>query len=418
MTAGMDTALRAVFEAATEFIEPPAGLASRIRMKARKRRRRTLVAALAACAVLVSATGVAYVAAGGRQAPTAGTGNPDRPTWNSFSIDYQVSQLAVSGRYLYVMSGQADSSQIGTLALYDRTSGRLVRTASQPATAVAFALGPGGLIWLEYMGSGAHARTGIWLLSPDLLRHSALAGGLGKVIVPASQTTAWIPGQRGLYRVSLPAPGRTGRSTEVLQPGTGVGVPQNTAPGSWAGLFDSHVVVQVTDGGGLNSHLVIAGQPAVTFGGSPQTQILSAASTGSSLWVSTFAIRNGDASLQGPLVRLNAHLQPTTPAWVTANPALARSEGVWSDGSTVWVATGVKGHPLVCFTAGSQSGPVTAVPLDLDHGDVAAQRERGAGGGEVTAVAATTDRVYVTAERVPGSPPDTVTSYPVPAACR
>jgi len=402
MTAAIDAELRVVFEAATEFIESPAGLACRIRQRARKRRRHTLVATLAAGAVLLAATGVAYVTTGGQQAPAASGDNPGRATWTSLSLDYQVSQLAVSGRYLYVMSGQADSGQIGTLTLYDRTSGRLIRTANQPATAVAFAVGPGGFVWLVYMGSGTRARIGIWLLTPDLRRHSAFPGRVGNVIVPASRTTAWIPVQRGLYRVSLPTPGKTGRATVVLQRGTSIGAPRNTAPGSWAGVLDGRVVVQVTDGGGLNSHLVIAGQPGVTFGGSAQTQIFSAARVGSSLWVSTFTVRNGAAELQGPLARVNAHLQPTTPASVAASSVLARSDGVWSYGSTVWAASRANGHSLVCFAAGSQIGPVTTVPVR----------------GEVTAVAATADRVYVTAEHVLGSPPDTITSYPVPAACR
>ena len=112
------------------------------------------------------------------------------------------------------------------------------------------------------------------------------------------------------------------------------------------------------------------------------------------MWVSTFAQHGAEASLQGPLVRLNAGLTPTTPTPVRTSPVLARSEEVWSRGRTIWVATGVLKHSLVCFTAGSRIGPVVAL-------------------------AATSAHVYVNALQPPGSTaPSQIVSYPVPAACR
>ncbi len=121
------------------------------------------------------------------------------------------------------------------------------------------------------------------------------------------------------------------------------------------------------------------------------------------MWVSTFAQRGDEASLEGPFVRLNAGLSPTTPSLVRTSPVLARSEEVWSRGRTIWVATGVLKHSLVCFTAGSRIGPVVTLPVS----------------GQVVALAATSADVYVNALQPPGSTaPSHIVSYPVPAACR
>ncbi len=102
--------------------------------------------------------------------------------------------------------------------------------------------------------------------------------------------------------------------------------------------------------------------------------------TGGSLWVSTFAIHNSNADASGPLVRLDGQLRVTTPEFVRASPVLAKTEEIWADGETVLAATAAAGHALVCFAAGSATGPVATLPVS----------------GQVVALAATQDTVYVT----------------------
>ncbi len=102
-------------------------------------------------------------------------------------------------------------------------------------------------------------------------------------------------------------------------------------------------------------------------------------------------------------MRLNTRLADTTPASVRSSPVLARAESVWSAGHTIWVATGVPGHSLVCFAAGREIGAVATTPVS----------------GEVVALAATASTVYVNALQPPGSyGPSNITGYPIPPACR
>ena len=113
----------------------------------------------------------------------------------------------------------------------------------------------------------------VLLLSPDLAERATNTSIDGAPVVPTSRQTALSPTQYGLLEVRMPAPGQPGRASQRLVPGTSLGPSQNTAPGAWAGLLDGRVVVQVTNGYGFDSHLVIAGQPGRTFGGDLQHQV-------------------------------------------------------------------------------------------------------------------------------------------------
>lgn len=197
----------------------------------------------------------------------------------------------------------------------------------------------------------------------------------------------------------MPPPGQRGRTRQHLEAGTGLGPPLNTAPGVWAGLLDDRVVVQVTNGYGLDSHLVIAGRLSRTFGGAQRHQVGAVTSTGSSLWVQLFAVKDNNAAASGPLVRLDGQLRETTPTFVQDSSVLSRSESVWSSDDTVWVSTAARGHSLVCFNAGRQAGPVTTVPVS----------------GHVAVLAMSGATVYVGTE---SHGTTTITDYPVPAACR
>lgn len=200
----------------------------------------------------------------------------------------------------------------------------------------------------------------------------------------------------------MPAPGQQGVASVRQERDSRLGAGLTTAPGNWAGLLDGRVAVQVTNGYGYGSHLVIAGEPGVTFGGAPQQQVGAVARAGDSLWAQTFAITNSRVALRGPLVRLDGQLRPTTPVSILRNPVLARSENVWSAGSAVWVSTRAPGHALVCFATRSAAGPVITVRAD----------------GTIASVVATPGTAYVTTLTGVSRGRSVVTSYPIPAACR
>jgi hypothetical protein len=399
VSTGIDRELKAAFETASEFVQPPPDLAKRARTASRARRRRLAATIAAVTASALVAVGGTYLLAKPRQPPSRA--NHDRPgPLITVPANYQVQQVAVSGQYLYVLTVVEDSPY--ALSAYDRLTGRLMRRVSIPADPSAMAIGPGGLVWLAFYPDQSGGPTAIWLLRPDLRLHSAIGGIQTSTILPIGRTTALIPDQNGLVRVHMPAPGQTGLATARLEPGTSLGPRPGPAPGVWAGLLDGRVVAQVTNGYGLDSHLVIAGQPGRRFGGTPQRQVGAVASTGSSLWVQLFAVKDNNAASSGPLVRLDGQLRETTPKFVKGSSVLTRSESVWSEGSTIWVASAARGHSLVCFAARSPNGPVTTLPLS----------------GQVAALAATPGTVYVTSTPPHTYDSFTVTSYPVPVACR
>ena len=359
-------------------------------------------------AVIAATTAVLLVAAGGsyllaglhRPGPELGRHHRAQsgPIYlKALPADYQVQQLAVSGPYLYVLTNGPD-----ILSAYDRATGKLVRAVTVPADPVVLAVGPGGLVWFMSWAGGGNSG-GLWLLTADLRLRSAYGAVQTNVILPVGRTTALTPTQYGLLTVRMPAPGQPGRATAHLAPGTSVGPSQNTAPGTSAALLvDGRVAVQVTSGYGFDSHITIAGQPGVRFGGSLRQQAGYVISTGSSLLVSTFAIHNSYADASGPLVRLNSRLRATTPAFVKASPVLARTEEIWADGDTVLAATAAPGHALVCFSADSAMGPVATLPVS----------------GQVVALAAAGGTVYVSTQRSQTNGPLAVSSYPLPASCR
>jgi hypothetical protein len=394
VSTGVEQELKAAFETASEFVRPHPELAERVRAGARTLRRRTLAGAAAATAAAIGIAVTTFAVAGHQHTAAASQrhGGSQRIL---ATVDYPVTQLAVSGQYLYILAGQNS-----LLTAYDRATGKLIRRLNIPSGRSALAIGPGGLVWLAFYPPPG-GPTAIWLLTPDLRLHSADAGIEASTILPTARTTAWIPGQHGLVRVHMPAPGQSGRASQHVQPGSSLGAA--TEPGVWSGQLDGRVAVYVTDGSVADSYLVLAGSPSLRFGGSSRTQISAMASTGSSLWVTTYTRIGDEASAQGPLVRLNGGLGRSTPASMQSSPVLARSESVWSAGDTVWVATGVAGHSLVCFRASTRPGPVTTLPVT----------------GEVIALAATADTVYVNALQPPGSyAPSHITGYPIPAACR
>lgn len=395
MSAKLDDELRAAFEVASEFIEQPDGLADKARLArgtwqhTRRNRRRD---AIAACAVVLVTAGAVYALSGHYSSKPV----PEPPGPRVVAqLRYPVSEAAVSGERIYLAS-----SQRSLVAAYNRATGKLVRRFRVHGSPTWLAAGPGGLIWVGIVGD--RSPNVILLLSPDLGRR-ATAGSAGPgPLVPTSRQTALTAAPYGVLEVHMPAPGQPGVASVRQEPNSRLGAGLTTAPGNWAGLLDGRVAVQVTNGYGYGSHLVIAGEPGVTFGGDPEQQVGAVAIAGDSLWAQTFAIKNSRVALWGPLVRLDGQLRATTPVSIQRNPVLARTENVWSAGGAVWVSTGAPGHALVCFATRSAAGPVITVRAS----------------GRVAAVAATSGTAYVTTLTGVARGRSVVTSYPIPAACR
>ena len=391
MSAKLDDELRAAFEVASEFIKPPGGLADKA-CRARRPWWHRQRDAIAACAVVLATAGAVYALSGHYSSKPV----PEPPGPRVVvKTRYPVSEAAVSGQYVYLAS-----SQRSLVAAYNRATGKMVRRVRVHGSPTWLAVGPGRLVWVGIVGD--RSPNMILLLSPDLGRR-ATAGSPGSgPLVPTSRQTALTAAPYGVLDVRMPAPGQSGVASVRQESDSRLGPGLTTAPGNWVGLLDGRVAVQVTNGYGYGSHLVIAGEPGVTFGGDPQQQVGAVAKAGDSLWAQTFAITNSRVALWGPLVRLDGQLRATTPVFIQRNPVLARSENVWSAGSAVWVSTGAPGHALVCFAARSGAGPVITVLA----------------GGRVAAVAATSGTAYVTTVTGVSRGRSVVTSYPIPAACR
>ena len=397
MSTGFDQELKAAFETASDFVMAPAALADRVRAGARRRRRRALAVTAAASAVLLAIAGTAYAAVSQDRGATAVTAAGRSPKTLA-TVAYPVTQLAVGGRYLYVLGGED-----ALLTAYDRDTGKLVRRVTLPSVASALAVGPGGLVWVSYSPDQGSGPAGIWLMTPDLRRRSADPGVVAPAIVVTGRTSARVPGQGGLLRVHIPAPGEPGRASQQLEPGTSLGPDARAPSGIPAEQLGGREAVLVTTGSATDGHVVIAGSPALRYGGTPDTRIADMTSTGNALWVTIYALRDGNWVVDGPLVRLNSRLSRAMPAAVQSSPLLARTESVWSAGDTVWVTTDAPGHSLTCFTAGGRTGLVTTLPVT----------------GRVVALAASGPTVYVNALQPPYTWNTTsITSYPIPAACR
>jgi hypothetical protein len=214
-------------------------------------------------------------------------------------------------------------------------------------------------------------------------------------ILPVGRTTALVPVARGLLALRMPAPGAAGHPAVHLEPGTSLGAGAVTEALGVAISLAGRVVVELANSSNLNDYyFVIAGDPRQRFGNAMVPH--PAAVAAGSLWSIT------GASLSGSLVRLNDELRPTTPGFVNSSRVLKNVDGVLSHGDTIWVIRHVNSASLACFPAQSPDGPVVTLPVK----------------GYVFLAAAEGRTVYVTTMTRGGNPGRTVTSYPVPAACR
>jgi hypothetical protein len=402
MSNQLEDQLRAAFESASEFMQPPRALADRVRTSWRRRRRRRLTASLSAStACVLLAAGGSYLV--GHEHPSAmSTGGAlESRILIKVPRGSDVVGLAAGGQYVYVVTGQdpylvtGPQSTTFFLAAYNRVTGRLVHEIRiKVGTIVVPTVGRDGRVWVSvWRAAPPPVRTWTWLFTPDLRMHSVgPAPGLD-TILPVGPTTALVPVPQGLDELQMPTPGRTGRGTSRLEPGTSLGSGANlSSAGSYAAVIGGLVAVEVSNSSGRDYHLVIAGHASLRYGDSSNPMPFTVSD--GSVWLVT-----GSSS---PLVRLNGELKPTTPGFVLASKPLAKAEVVWSYGSTVWASTAARGHSLVCFAAGSQDGPVVTMPVQ----------------GNVSFLAADGRAVYVSTTSRGAQAPLTVRSYPVPAACR
>jgi hypothetical protein len=176
MSAKLDDELRPAFEVASEFIEPPDGLADRARHARRtwRHRRRD---AIAACAVVLAAAGTVYALSGHYNSKPV----PEPPGPRVvLQTRYPVSEAAVSGQYVYLAS-----SQRSLVAAYNRFTGKLVRRVRVHGSPTWLAIGPRRLVWVGIVGDRSPDM--ILLLSPDLGRRAAAGSPAPGPLVPTSR---------------------------------------------------------------------------------------------------------------------------------------------------------------------------------------------------------------------------------------
>jgi hypothetical protein len=379
-------------------VSPRPDLADRIRAATRRRRRRIAVSCSLAAAVVVSGGVYAAVALGPDQHRPPVAPSPRHHHGPRVLVRIPagagVQGLAITGRNLYVATDYAGNPPYA-LSAYDRATGVLIGRVGVPAMPAALHTGPGGSVWLAFYPDQNDGPAATWLLNADLSRHSSY-GGAQFDLLPTGRDTALLASQYRLTELSMPSPGSAAHP--VTRPD-----PSGAINGRFAvvGLtaIDGRVAARVIDGAGRFSHLVIAGQPQVSFGGGNSSLVGSVTAEDRGIWATTSS--GGNQSV-GPLVRLSPSLRVITPRAVRASPVFRRSEQVWSHGSTVWVTSAAAGHQLVCFSYRNRMGPVSTIRVP----------------GQPAALAAAGNTIYVSfTSGVVGATSD-ILAYPVPAVCR
>ncbi len=397
MSSQIENELRAAFDAASDFVQPRPGLAQRVRRGSRRHRQRVLAGFAAATACALVAAGGAYAAVHAQSRGPAVVADSGRGSRVLITLPrgYTPLALVASSKYLYV-TRELGSNGPAVLSAYNRLTGRLVGQFTFPANDVEVpTVGPGGSVWVVVGPYTNFGPVKVWLFSADLRSHSVSPWVQSTFLLPISRTVALVPVPRGLLRLRMPAPGEAGHASQYLEPATSLGAGAQTEATGVAVRLDGQVVVELTNNSNLNQYyFVIAGHPGIRR--NTWSLPYPAAVADGSLW------SMAGSFLDGSLIRLNAELKPTTPSFAKTNPVLNHIIGVSSHGDTVWVTRNTARDSLACFSA-SSDGPVVTMPVK----------------GYVTFAAAAGRTVYVvTSKTLSSSPGRTVTSYPLPAACR
>ncbi len=281
------------------------------------------------------------------------------------------------------------------LAAYDRSTGYLVRRISVPAMPSVLRIGPDGLIWLAFYPGSNGGGDGIWLLSADLTRRSALdlngnryRGAATFELLPTGPDAALLATDQGVATVHFPTPGRPGRAALAWAAASAIpSMSRFGLPDALAEVAGQPVVRQVLAGPGKSTLSFVGHAQPVSH-----LPIASMAGQGSSLWATTYTT--------SALILLNAELQPVTPRFIRDSPLLAPATQVSTHGKTVWV---IRSQPpyVACFRYNGRAGPVATIRTS----------------GTPTGLAVTGQTVYVGTGVGVGTYVG-VASYPVPAACR
>jgi hypothetical protein len=125
--------------------------------------------------------------------------------------------MAADGKWIYVAAGGGYPGEV--LRVYDRATGRLVRSIRIPALPITLQVGPGGLVWLAFYPDSYGGATGVWLLSPDLKLRSGVNLGTRRYhgaaphdVMLTGADTAVLATDYGLATLRLPPPGQPGRA--------------------------------------------------------------------------------------------------------------------------------------------------------------------------------------------------------------
>lgn len=307
-------------------------------------RRRTAVLAVAAVLLLLAAViAPLEITHARRETPSTTSPPGDRGGRSGrvvvpFRRGEGAAFLAVHGSILYVASDDAGNPPYA-LSAYRLPAGRLIRRVTVPSMPAALAISAQGEVWLSFYADQNPGPSGIWLLTPTLSERSSLWNTTATAILPAGGDTALAPWDRGLQLIRMPPPGASGAGRVRDEPGSTLGNPSDTAPTA-AVRLDGRVVVEATNGAGLDSHLVVAGHPALRF--PTRGEAGDPAVTDGELWDPLFL-----TAASARLVELNAELRVVTPRWIGAERLLRSVSFVAGHDGTL-VAGSATAHRLVC----------------------------------------------------------------------
>lgn len=177
-----------------------------------RRRRRSLVAAIAACTVGVVAAGVVVAGvtdrhrgapAGGQQRATpVATGTPDADAVRQISLPLDgVSGLAMDAQAVYAVGGSPAQGLFGIVRV-QRSTGQVVRQATLPNLPTTVALGPAGMLWLTTSGDAFSAYALLQLDRRTLaVRRTVKLPVDPPQAVAVSGQTLWAGAESTLYRL-------------------------------------------------------------------------------------------------------------------------------------------------------------------------------------------------------------------------
>jgi hypothetical protein len=385
----LESELRAAFEESTSWLVPRADLGDVVR-RATRHRRVSLAAGSSLVAVMLAISVLVATEHRGQDQPGSPPGD-GTPTIR-IPVSAGVDAIAVAGSMLYIASGDTPSVD-AALTVYDRKTARALHSVLVPARPQAIAVGRDGSVWLTFYPDQNGGSPGVWRMSPDLRRHSALdlntpgyKGATPLDVLPTRDNRAVLATEFGLVSIEIPPPGRPGRASFTLQ----AAQPPSATPTELASLGGKIAVRQSSDGGSAHPQITVAGEPGRAFDAGAGSQITSMAASPEGLWVTTKSSKDRNS-----LVLLNDQLGQVEPGEIVDDAALGAPEGVWASGHTVWLATSGAQTSLVCFVFVRDHQIITPIK------DVETPR----------LLAATNGQVFVTDK-------GGVSGYSVPAACR